>query len=168
MRWKFSPGAFGSDFVEQVYPQTIELQEKSGAVNDHAAAVQELSSWRGSIENQAAVLLERLIGEETRRRDEARAAFLQFWTIERGERLRFQLLRELGEVAHRFNRGALSNGGERLISRRGSSAAAKNRPPLSYQPWRVNRHQRNSIVMPILLPDGVSKTTIACRSAIGR
>ena len=99
-------GAFGPDLVEQVYPQVVELQERIGAVNDHAAACVEMATWTDHLKSsEAQSLLGQSIAEEAHARDQALAAFPQFWTPDRKQRLRHQLLRELGEVTLTFSRG---------------------------------------------------------------
>jgi len=98
--------AFGPELVEQVYPQIVELQERIGAVNDHAAACAEMTTWSDRLQSsEAQSLLRQLIAEETHARDQALAAFPQFWTPDRKQRLRHQLQRELGDVTLTFERG---------------------------------------------------------------
>lgn len=91
-------GAFPAGFVEQLYPQIVELQEKLGDINDHVTALTHFENWRSQLDSpDEQALLARLIVEENKARDDRIAAFLQFWSADRSERLRYQFARALGE-----------------------------------------------------------------------
>ncbi|HEV3417458.1 MAG TPA: CHAD domain-containing protein [Pirellulales bacterium] len=90
-------GAFPSSFVEQVYPQVAELQEKLGEINDHVSALAHFQEWLPKFDGDERALLARLAEAEAKMRDDCLTAFFQFWTADRNERLRFQFSRELGD-----------------------------------------------------------------------
>ena len=90
-------GAFAASFVEQLYPQVVELQEKLGQINDHVSALTRFEAWPSRLaSDEDRELLARLAAIETHARDELLSVFFQFWTAERSERWRFQFSRELG------------------------------------------------------------------------
>ena len=91
-------GAFPTSFVEQLYPQVVELQEKLGHINDHVSALNRFDEWRTKLDgDEDRMLVERLADLELNARNELLTAFFQFWTAERSERLRYQFSRELGD-----------------------------------------------------------------------
>jgi CHAD domain-containing protein len=91
-------GAFPSSFVEQLYPQVAELQEKLGEINDHVSALAHFQEWlpKSDCDDEQALLV-RLAEAEAQMRDDRLTAFFQFWTADRNERLRYQFSRELGD-----------------------------------------------------------------------
>ncbi len=91
-------GAFPAAFVEQLYPQIVELQEKLGDINDRVTALTHFERWPSKLESPEAIgLLATLSESEAAARDGGIAAFLQYWTADRNERLRYQFARVLGE-----------------------------------------------------------------------
>jgi CHAD domain-containing protein len=91
-------GAFPSSFVEQLYPQVAELQEKLGEINDHVSALAHFQEWLPKFDgDDEQALLSRLAEAEAKTRDDRLTAFFQFWTADRNERLRYQFSRELGD-----------------------------------------------------------------------
>ena len=85
--------AFGPELRREHYPMVEKLQERLGKINDHVAGAEQLREWSAetsSAENRK--LLEQLAERDDAQLAKAIAAFREWWTPERVERLRRGLL----------------------------------------------------------------------------
>jgi CHAD domain-containing protein len=90
-------GAFGPAFRDDLYPLVEELQEKLGAVNDHATAREQYSRWLDdATEEPQRAALEQLIAQETAALQAATTAFRAWWTPQRAADEKSRFWREIG------------------------------------------------------------------------
>ena len=87
-------GAFGPEFQDQLYPAVEELQERLGAITDHAAAQATFERWlQESTAPADTVFLNGLIAQEATGLAAERQAFSRWWTTERSGWLRVEFTR---------------------------------------------------------------------------
>lgn len=90
-------GIFPDDMREEIYPQIEELQERLGAINDHATAQALYQSWLGEMpaDGLAADVAARVVREH-----EAllrlRSEFLDWWSKERQENIQAYFQQHVG------------------------------------------------------------------------
>jgi CHAD domain-containing protein len=91
-------GAFPPAFRQDLYPQLAEIQDRLGAINDHATAREKFLAWlqEESTDPQLRGLLEELIAEETEQLEQSRDDFLRWFTNERRAALEQQFYEHLG------------------------------------------------------------------------
>ena len=87
--------AFGQTFRQELYPLVEELQEKLGAVNDHATARAQYADWLVESDDDQRHLLERLIEQETSALESAIGALRQWWTPQRSADYKARFLAEI-------------------------------------------------------------------------
>lgn len=80
-------GAFPPAFRDELYPAVEELQERLGAINDHAAALARLGQWIETADGEKA-FLQALLAAEAERLAHARREFEVWFTPRRREELR--------------------------------------------------------------------------------
>jgi CHAD domain-containing protein len=90
-------GIFPDDMREEIYPQIVELQERLGAINDHATAQALYQSWLGEMpaDGLAASVAER-VAKEHKSLQRRRAKFLDWWSAERQEQIETYFQQYLG------------------------------------------------------------------------
>ncbi len=78
------------------HPNIAALQEKLGAINDHATAKDQLNKWLSELEDpEATAALQDLIELETRSLAECQSQFVGWWTREQSDSLRRDFARAL-------------------------------------------------------------------------
>ncbi len=94
-------GAFDRAFRTDLYPLVEQLQEKLGAINDHATARELYSTWQSEPDlGPEQQELAELIAAETAAMDDARGQFFAWWTPERSSDLRRRFRELLGTQGH--------------------------------------------------------------------
>ena len=98
-------GAFDRAFRTDLYPLVEQLQEKLGAINDHATARELYSTWQsepdlGPEQQELAELIAAETAAETAAMDDARGQFFAWWTPERSGDLRRRFRELLGTQGH--------------------------------------------------------------------
>ncbi len=92
-------GAFDRAFRSELYPLVEQLQEKLGAINDHATARELFSNWLAEPNTGTeAQELPALIAAENAALDAARQEFFAWWTLDRAGELRRQFRELLGHA----------------------------------------------------------------------
>jgi CHAD domain-containing protein len=88
--------AFGPGFRNDLYPLVEELQEKLGAINDHANARDRYFTWldEATVESQR-LLLGKLIAMETAALKEATRRFREWWTPAQAANLKTRFWQEI-------------------------------------------------------------------------
>jgi CHAD domain-containing protein len=82
-------GAFGPRFRRKLYPLVGQVQDRLGAVNDHALACRLLREWLAMIQDpELLAFLEGMLLAEANARHDLREVFLQEWTPRRRAKLR--------------------------------------------------------------------------------
>jgi CHAD domain-containing protein len=81
-------GVFPNDVREEIYPQIEELQERLGTINDHATAQALYQTWLGEMpaDELSAAVAKRVV-KEHKSLLRHRAKFLEWWSIERREKI---------------------------------------------------------------------------------
>ncbi len=88
--------AFGPAFREQLYPLIEDLQEKLGAVNDHANAQNRYLQWLDETRDESQrLILGKLIAVETAALQSSTKAFLNWWTPARAADLKARFWSEV-------------------------------------------------------------------------
>lgn len=88
--------AFGPAFRKELYPLVEELQEKLGAVNDHANFRDRYLAWSDDTENNdQRLVLGKLIALETAELQRSTREFGQWWTHERAADLKARFWQEV-------------------------------------------------------------------------
>jgi CHAD domain-containing protein len=88
--------AFGPAFREQIYPLIEELQEKLGAVNDHANAQNRYLQWLDETRDESQrLILGKLIAVETAALQASTSAFRDWWTPARAADLKARFWSEV-------------------------------------------------------------------------
>lgn len=94
-------GAFGTAIRDDLYPVFAQVQDKLGAINDHATALRLFGQWQRAVDSKrAARRMRQLLEAEERFLQASSEAFRQWWTTERAVSLkaRFdELLPELDD-----------------------------------------------------------------------
>lgn len=81
-------GAFEPSFRGELYATFEQAQVRLGTVNDHATAIEMLSTWRERAEDpDAQAALAKLVQGEEQQLNEACQDFFRWWTYERAESL---------------------------------------------------------------------------------
>jgi CHAD domain-containing protein len=90
-------GAFDRRLRSEIYPLVEQLQEKLGAINDHATAKELFTAWLAEADGTCEVL-SALIAAEDDALEIARQAFFAWWTVDRAADLRRRFHELLGIV----------------------------------------------------------------------
>lgn len=93
--------AFGPTFRQELYPLIEELQEKLGAVNDHATARAQYADWLADSDDEQRRLLERLIEQETSALESSVQTLRQWWTPQRSAEFKSRFLAEISPTEAR-------------------------------------------------------------------
>jgi CHAD domain-containing protein len=89
--------AFGPELREEHYPVVQQLQELLGRINDCVAADERLVRWRRKIDTGSErEMLDKLIGRQRTKLDEAITEYRSWWTAERAASLRSGLASVIG------------------------------------------------------------------------
>jgi CHAD domain-containing protein len=91
-------GAFPPALRLELYPQIAEIQDRLGAINDHATARARFSEWQQeeSTDGDLHGALAELIAEEAELQEQSRTAFLRWFTADRRAALERQFAQVLG------------------------------------------------------------------------
>lgn len=88
--------AFAPSFRKELYPLVEELQEKLGAINDHANARDRYLTWIDDTQNESQrLLLGQLISQETTGLQQTTHAFRDWWTPARAADLKARFWQEI-------------------------------------------------------------------------
>ena len=88
--------AFAPTFRKELYPMVEELQEKLGAINDHANARDRYLTWLDDTQIEAQrLLLGTLIAQETAGLQQATQSFRDWWTPVRAAELKSRFWQEI-------------------------------------------------------------------------
>ena len=88
--------AFDASFRKDLYPIVEELQNKLGAVNDHATHRDQYLAWLDDTTDESQrLLLSKLIGAETAALQTSMRDFRQWWTADRAADFKTRFWREI-------------------------------------------------------------------------
>ena len=93
--------AFAPSFLNELYPNFTLVQQRLGAINDHATAKAFFESWLlNTSDARESAELARLVVSEQQQIDETRDTFRQWWTPMCAQQLRRQFNQYLSESPH--------------------------------------------------------------------
>lgn len=83
--------AFGKSFRKETYPVFAEVQDKLGAINDHASAIRFYSGLLESADHKkSSAIIQTMVDREVNELESSRQQFLDWWTPERIAEMRRQ------------------------------------------------------------------------------
>jgi CHAD domain-containing protein len=89
--------AFPGDLRREVYPNLVDLQDKLGTINDHAAAQDQINRWieEADDDREETAYLKVMLANERIAMEQSQREFADWWTAERKRKLREQFTSHL-------------------------------------------------------------------------